>query len=104
MHLYAIIKNNVVIDIVESESEIVPSALCFLLPQNFDDIVKITKLTGDAYLNEGYQDGRFMMPQPYKSWIFNKITWNWEPPISYPNPNKPYNWNEITKSWDEVII
>ena len=44
----------------------------------------------------------FYAPQPYPSWVLNKTTWVWEPPVPYPTDGKVYNWDEATKNWVEV--
>ncbi len=42
----------------------------------------------------------FYVPQPYKSWIFNEDTANWEPPIPRPQTGI-YWWNEDKIKWDQ---
>ena len=44
----------------------------------------------------------FIPPSPFKSWVLNKETCLWEPPVPYPSGNTSYDWNEETKSWDEL--
>ena len=44
----------------------------------------------------------FYAPQPYPSWVLNKTTWVWEPPVPYPTDGKVYNWDEAAKNWVEV--
>jgi len=41
----------------------------------------------------------FYAPQPYLSWILNKTTWLWEPPIAYPTDGLQYAWDESIKTW-----
>lgn len=45
----------------------------------------------------------FYPPAPYPSWILNKETWLWKPPIPKPQDTDTvrYVWNEETQSWDE---
>lgn len=43
----------------------------------------------------------FIPPKPYPSWLLNKNTCQWEPPIPYPNDGKLYYWDEATLSWIE---
>lgn len=45
----------------------------------------------------------FIEPQPFPSWVLNKETCRWEPPIPLPNNDKFYSWNEPTMTWIEVI-
>jgi len=42
----------------------------------------------------------FIPPKPFKSWILNENTCNWESPIAYPQDNNRYTWNEQNQSWD----
>ncbi len=41
----------------------------------------------------------FLPPQPYPSWILNKETYTWEPPIPYPESEELYIWNEENQEW-----
>jgi hypothetical protein len=43
----------------------------------------------------------FIYPKPEQnpSFVFNKITWGWEPPIAYPTDGKQYSWDENTNQW-----
>lgn len=44
----------------------------------------------------------FYAPQPFPSWLLDKDTWTWKPPIPQPIDGKIYTWNENNKTWDEV--
>ena len=46
----------------------------------------------------------FIQPQPYPSWIFNKNTLEWDPPVSYPDDYHlhcpgAYIWDENNEIW-----
>jgi hypothetical protein len=45
----------------------------------------------------------FYEPQPYPSWILNKLTWLWEAPVQKPADDFPnrifYFWDEPSVSW-----
>ena len=51
----------------------------------------------------------FIAPKPFKSWILNEETCQWDAPVAMPeltqeqidNKNS-YNWNETTTSWDLI--
>ena len=51
----------------------------------------------------------FYAQQPFASWIFDKTTWDWKAPLSYPSDGKLYSWDEKahqtdnTKGWLEVV-
>lgn len=42
-----------------------------------------------------------MQEQPYPSWILNKETNIWEPPIPYPTGEQMMSWNEENKNWEK---
>lgn len=42
----------------------------------------------------------FIAPKPFASWVLNKETCNWEPPVPMPEGN--YIWNEGSVSWLEA--
>jgi hypothetical protein len=42
----------------------------------------------------------FIPPKPYNSWVLNKETALWEPPVQYPDDGKAYLWNEQDMTWD----
>tara|TARA_B100000123_G_scaffold251199_1_gene210649 strand:- start:15 stop:380 length:366 start_codon:yes stop_codon:yes gene_type:complete len=56
-----------------------------------------------AGIGMNYDGIGFYEDSPYPSWIFNPITYTWNPPISKPLDGKYYEWNESTKSWDETV-
>ena len=59
------------------------------------------------YASPGYLYDRehdaFYPPAVFASWILNKTTWSWEPPIPLPTDGKgPYQWVEDLKAWVKV--
>jgi hypothetical protein len=50
------------------------------------------------------QNDVFYTPATYPSWILNRTTWIWEPPIPEPQDDKMYDWDETTISWKEVTL
>lgn len=46
----------------------------------------------------------FIPPKPYKSWILNKTTFTWDPPIPCPIDDKIYTWDEDNKIWKLLEI
>lgn len=44
----------------------------------------------------------FIPPKPAPSFIFDKITCRWKPPIPYPQTGRNYTWDEKNQSWIEV--
>ena len=41
-------------------------------------------------------------PVPFPSWVINRTTAQYEPPVAYPTDGKQYAWNEETVSWVEI--
>ena len=35
----------------------------------------------------------------YPSWILNKATYYWDPPVACPDDGNTYQWNESLKDW-----
>ena len=58
---------------------------------------------GIGYIYNREHDA-FYAPQPYNSWILNKETFIWEPPIPYPTDGKMYYWDESIINWKEIIL
>ena len=44
----------------------------------------------------------FIPPKPFKSWILNEDTCNWNAPVVYPTDNGRYTWNETNQTWDLI--
>jgi hypothetical protein len=44
----------------------------------------------------------FIPPKPFKSWILNENTCNWNAPVAYPTDNGKYTWNETNQTWDLI--
>lgn len=42
----------------------------------------------------------FIAPKPYKSWLLNVDTAQWESPIPYPEGDVMYSWNEGSGDWE----
>lgn len=45
------------------------------------------------------EDDIFMPPQPFASWLFDRIQKQWVAPINYPNDGSEYKWNESLQQW-----
>jgi len=44
----------------------------------------------------------FIPPKPFKSWILNETTCDWEAPVAIPDDGQRYIWNETNQSWDLI--
>ena len=76
---------------------------------NTRDVWKQTSYNGNIrknYAGVGYTYDQtrdaFIPPKPYKSWILNETTCQWEAPVSYPDDDNRYTWNETNQTWDIV--
>ena len=74
---------------------------------NSRDVWKQTYIDGSQRKNYASVDGiydqtrdAFIAPQPYKGWILNETTCEWEAPVVKPDDNNRYIWNEDTQQWD----
>jgi len=56
---------------------------------------------GGCYDKEG---DFFHDEQPYSSWILNRDTGLWDPPVEYPTDGQNYVWNETNKTWDKINL
>lgn len=45
------------------------------------------------------ENDAFIPPKPYKGWILNTNTFNWDPPRPIPNPEEPYYWDDEQEDW-----
>lgn len=50
------------------------------------------------------QRDAFIPPKPFKDWILNEETCQWEAPVPYPTDGKVYGWNEELGDWVEVEL
>lgn len=55
---------------------------------------------GIGYTYDAVRDA-FIPPQPYKGWVINEQTCQWEAPVAKPANGKAYYWDENTISWVE---
>jgi hypothetical protein len=67
---------------------------------------EVTNKTCIEYTNEivdigdTYENGVFLHPQPYPSWVLNEEN-NWVAPVDYPSGDKTYHWDESVVNWVE---
>jgi hypothetical protein len=93
MKNYAVIENDIVINIVVGDNEWADAQTLTLVELTESDAVFI----GGKYL-----DGIFYKTKPYPSWVESGD--GWIPPISKPRntENSSWMWNESTLSWISV--
>lgn len=102
MSVFAIIENDKVTNIVEAETE---ELLQMLLPEA--ELLETTEATGIAYIDSDYdrEVGKFVPPQPFTSWAFDRTSWSWGAPKAYPQvEGKFFIWDEEQLDWVEPVI
>ncbi len=92
---------NIVDNIVVGDE---PGMLVLAFPDH--NVLEVTDETHVAYIGLAYDvtSGKFMQPQPFASWVWNKDLWKWEPPLEYPTDGKHYYWDEQTVTWVEFEL
>lgn len=60
------------------------------------------------YAGVGYTYDRardaFIPPSPFKSWVLDEFSCNWQAPVPMPDDGKLYEWDEATTSWIEKVV
>lgn len=93
MQRYAIIKDGLVVNVIEYESQ--PSNP----PPAFDDthIAIQSDIAGTGFT---YENELFTAPKPYPSWVL--VNNAWIPPVDFPTSGGPHKWDETIKNWVSV--
>ena len=111
-HFAKINENNIVTQVIVADQEFINKIQGEWIQTSYNTYGGKHLLGGTPlrynYAGIGYIYNRehdaFYAPQPYNSWILNKETFIWEPPIPYPTDGKMYNWNENIINWEEIIL
>lgn len=98
MGLYAIVKNNYVLRLVEYSGVEGCSKIKLFAP-NSDTVVDISDLNYSVYPGYSKFGEVFMPPKPHASWIADIEKGMWQPPINFPIDGKPYSWDEDGLCW-----
>lgn len=100
MSEYALVKDNIVANIVVSDSR---EFINNLYAADYD-IYESGGERGEAMIGSDMLDGKFRDPQPYPSWIWNTEAWEWEAPVPPPPGANPLFllWDEGAQEW--III
>ena len=90
MKKYAIVKDGLVVNLNEYESQ--PTTP----PPGFEDGYEAiqSNIAGPGFT---YTNGVFTAPQPFPSWTLVGNVWT--PPVPMPNTGKPCYWDEAVKNW-----
>lgn len=111
-HFAKINENNIVTQVIVADQEFINKIQGEWIQTSYNTYGGKHLLGGTPlrynYAGIGYIYNRehdaFYAPQPYNSWILNKETFIWEPPIPYPTDDKMYNWDESIINWKEIIL
>ena len=95
---FAVIKDEVVINVIVANDDTPEQVLAALLP-DADAIVAVTENTGPAYINGDLVGGKFRPPAPFASWLWDVDAWLWVAPIAMPDTGLAYNWDEDNREW-----
>lgn len=66
------------------------------VPCNLDDVVGSKCAVGSEYDAE---TGRFIPVPEFPSWVFDRESWAWQAPVSYPSDGEKYMWDEQSGAW-----
>jgi hypothetical protein len=98
---YAIIKDNVVINVIVFDD---PTEELIALFKTENNANKILEVDNTVSIGSTYDGVRFVPKKPFPSWELNEENYQWYAPVAYPTDNKPYTWDESTLSWIEIAI
>jgi len=95
---YAILNSNdiVINTILIDDSEYDINEFLSLIPES-DYAVKVEN-NGEPFIGELYVNGWFRNHSPYKGWIWNENSHEWNAPIEKPE-GRDYVWSNETESW-----
>lgn len=101
-YMYAVMDDHgIVTNIVASDNPGSVDVLRLLIP-DAAHIMLATDTTGPAYIGGDMLDGRFRIPSPYASWVWDNASASWVAPVAYPEGGNGYTWDEESVSWVEI--
>jgi hypothetical protein len=91
MKKYAVIENNMVINVISADSE-----------QEAKNIsgLDVVETEGVPWLYWTLQDDKWIPPAPFEFWTWDGTNWN--PPTPNENNNISWQWNEDLQDWEEI--
>jgi hypothetical protein len=96
MKKFALVNGNIVINTVVAESK----------PEDIQEgtFIEVTSETNEPAIGSTYnaEEAKFILPQPYASWVLDTETCIWEAPSTKPQ-NGYYRWDESSLSWIEMV-
>ena len=102
MSRFAIIENNVVINLAEAESI---EIMGLVLP-DAELVVEVTEATGEPIISGEYRPDvqKFIPYKSYNSWTWDEDQWSWIAPKPYPetvSEGSIVKWDEQALAWVE---
>lgn len=98
---YALIKNGVCTAVIAMQDYSVDTISKTLEPQDYDEVVVCSEVGYEIYLGYRYYEdaGLWASLPTHETWVLNKTTRTWEPPVPYPTDGNHYTWSEDDQSW-----
>lgn len=98
---YALLKNNVVVNIVLFDDNASPELMQTITEANdATDYVSCTEY-GNTSIGGSFDGKKLWFPQPFPSWVKDEQSGTWQAPIPYPDHDKNYYWDETVVGWIE---
>lgn len=94
---FAKIENGIVTNVIVAEQSMIDT-LSGTWVESFD-VVPLKAIIGYTYDSNS---ATFKAVQPFNSWSYDNVTFQWLPPTPYPNDGLRYNWNEDVLEWVEL--
>lgn len=95
---FAKIENGIVTTVLVADPEFISQQEGTWIQTTPDSSVR-GNFAGVGYEYDVY-DNVFLPPKPFDSWILNKTSWQYDPPLSYPKDGLIYIWNESLHNWE----
>lgn len=93
--LYAVLEDNVVVNVVLGEDDQAGPILSAMLPDK--TVIRVTEETGMAVIGGTFVNNIFRTVSPYQSWIWSDESKTWNAPV--PRPQGPVFWSETALAW-----
>jgi hypothetical protein len=97
MKKFAIVKNDIVENIVNAEDILIAQSLV----GNSFTAIEETEETRPAFIGGQFYKEKFLPIKPYDSWKLDEETVSWVPPIPFPKLGEETycEWDEKNKDW-----
>jgi len=99
---WAKVEGGIVTNVIVAEQDFIDSHPAFggSFVETFKDGSQRKNYAGIGHIYDQTRDAFRISHPPYKSWILNEETCQWEAPVARPDDGQSYNWNEETQQWD----